>query len=95
MASETLKPCPFCGGEAATWDNGLPDTIVACRSCDVQTRWHQSREEAVSVWNRRAAVAELVEAIRDAAKVFEAIGEHTAAEDLRNIFSRHQESSNG
>lgn len=40
--------------------------------------------------HRRAAVAELVEAVSDAAQAFEAMGEHAAAEDMRATISRHQ-----
>ncbi len=59
MASE-LKPCPFCGGEAAHYHR--PDTTgwsntdwVCCTAddCGVCTPMEETRMAAVAVWNRR------------------------------------------
>lgn len=57
MSSE-IKPCPFCGGEAAVECSGGAFAIV-CRSCGCRTAtrtkgWKPSYEEAAEAWNRRS-----------------------------------------
>ena len=55
MAS--LKPCPFCGGEARLYRLEMEYTyynIVACPDCRVWTRWFASKNDAISAWNTRA-----------------------------------------
>jgi Lar family restriction alleviation protein len=58
--SEELKPCPFCGGEAASvtypGDGRGQSYAVNCIACGVNNRgrvgW-PTNEEAASAWNRR------------------------------------------
>jgi Lar family restriction alleviation protein len=64
MSRESLKPCPFCGGEAqlreaedGANDGGL---YAACVECEASTRlWFAIKEEVegqvVEAWNQRAA----------------------------------------
>lgn len=57
-----LKPCPFCGGEAALrvaseiWHSGGQVEIggwkAACQECGIETAL-ENRETAVEKWNRR------------------------------------------
>ena len=53
---DTLKPCPFCGGEAEYF--GECDLVkVRCSEyeCQAQTIcWFEEPEEAAEHWNRRA-----------------------------------------
>lgn len=50
----TLKPCPFCGGEAIV-ESYYRDYAVSCRKCEAATRrYYPTREEAERAWNRRA-----------------------------------------
>lgn len=58
--SDKLKPCPFCGGEAAYSetnpshigdDNGF---MVYCKKCYTESSYDfQTRENAIAAWNRR------------------------------------------
>lgn len=55
---EKLKPCPFCGGEAAQRDFTEPfvNGWVGCQKCHCFINWVKGgKPEAVAVWNRRAA----------------------------------------
>lgn len=66
----TMKPCPFCGGEAKFTDGGPGRGFVHCGACSASCD-DGSREYAVNAWNKRvvdtcvpADVAELVIAAR-------------------------------
>lgn len=50
-----LKPCPFCGGEAAVWrsERTLKHQIV-CTGCLASTGQFESIDDAAEAWNRRA-----------------------------------------
>ena len=54
-----LKPCPFCGNEAAIWDAYFPGkardvhALVGCELCKIFCV-DQSEENAIAEWNRRA-----------------------------------------
>jgi len=47
----TLKPCPFCGGEAATVTLDR-HVCVGCEACDIWTKLRES-SGAFSKWNTR------------------------------------------
>lgn len=58
---EVLKPCPFCGGEAAVvYVEWCACYVVKCQDeyedCDVlpETRYCCDESEAIEAWNRRA-----------------------------------------
>ena len=60
--SELLKPCPFCGGEAALAIDEFTDNenscigeiySVQCRNCIACTKWDASSDNAIAAWNRR------------------------------------------
>lgn len=54
--SENLKPCPFCGGEAAFGTNSVTGfEYVRCSVCKART-WSgfKTREESIEAWNTRA-----------------------------------------
>ena len=55
--SETLKPCPFCGGEAEVEDCRY-GYYVSCQSptCLVspETGDYETKASAIVAWNRRA-----------------------------------------
>lgn len=53
----TLKPCPFCGGEAVVQPEGMTTCgyWITCSECGVeQTQAHETVEQAADEWNRRA-----------------------------------------
>lgn len=49
-----LKPCPFCGCEAALIeDEGAYKVFCLGAHCDAQYGWCAAEEQAVNGWNRR------------------------------------------
>ena len=54
----TLRPCPFCGGEAEIAKNGCGYIDVSCKNetCRgyAHSLWHKEKRKAVAAWNRRA-----------------------------------------
>jgi len=56
--SETLKPCPFCGGEAFVHMLGneiAKGYYIACDECGAKTIVFGYEAEAIEEWNRRVA----------------------------------------
>lgn len=53
MTSE-LKPCPFCGGEAAPMYPGARSFEICCMVCNAETDVYGSVDEAATAWNKRA-----------------------------------------
>lgn len=54
--SNELKPCPFCGGEAAFGANSCQGfEYVRCASCKART-WscYDTKDQAAEAWNTRA-----------------------------------------
>ena len=53
--SDSIRPCPFCGGEARLFfaeEAGFWD--VQCQSCGAQPFLRRKDHEAIEAWNRRA-----------------------------------------
>ncbi|MCT8349832.1 Lar family restriction alleviation protein [Photorhabdus temperata] len=50
---EKLKPCPFCGGEAAKLCTSWKLVIVFCTTCKNQTARCLSQSDAIQAWNKR------------------------------------------
>ena len=59
--SETLKPCPFCGGDAKIKCGEIVNRYntavyrhyhVECMSCGVDTRYFDTEADAIEAWNR-------------------------------------------
>lgn len=68
---EKLKPCPFCGGEAALRKINVNEYVaflkprysyeVQCLDCQISTQLHTLKESAINCWNRRhCATNELI-----------------------------------
>ena len=54
--SKSLKLCPFCGGEAAAFEQDFPEKklySVACLTCMVTTSLYSTVTLACDAWNRR------------------------------------------
>ena len=60
MSSIELKPCPFCGENAAHLDKAYSyysDMVIYCESCDTVFSLddcNATEEQFVAAWNRRA-----------------------------------------
>lgn len=48
-----LKPCPFCGGNNLSVE-GITFYWVECIDCNATIAGHETKEEAIEAWNRRA-----------------------------------------
>ena len=51
---EKLECCPFCGGDAGTWENETWGSFKAgCSNtlCEFSTPWMETIDEAESMWN--------------------------------------------
>lgn len=57
--SEELKPCPYCGGEAEPFHEGLGYIAVRCKKCGIARRGFYTWDAAIAAWNTRADDAEL------------------------------------
>lgn len=52
----SLKPCPFCGGEAVlAHSHSEPFDLAACLHCHTQGPARPTRAEAITAWNNRAS----------------------------------------
>lgn len=97
MASETLEPCPFCGGDAH-WcptyiDADEPGTVTCANGCGATVICSGDKATRIAAWNRRAAVAELVEVLQsrmDALRTGTIEDEMAVDERIRDALSRHQ-----
>lgn len=51
---DKLLPCPFCGGEAETFEASEDSFSILCTGCGVETPYLPYLTEAIAAWNRRA-----------------------------------------
>ena len=67
-----LKCCPFCGGEAYTDKIGKPLFTIRCTNincyCEISKN---SLEDAISAWNTRTPMANIVEKLEEREKYLE------------------------
>ena len=51
--TEKLKPCPFCGGEAAVSYSIVKKYFITCLKCYASTKLKDTEGLAIKAWNRR------------------------------------------
>ena len=51
---EELKPCPFCpSGKGVAFKDNYDKYGVYCNSCNSQTGWYSTIDDAMEKWNTR------------------------------------------
>lgn len=68
--TDTMEPCPFCGGHSTRMTIVPGDFWVCCDDCGADGGICNSVPDAIAAWNRRAAcgaalVAELLDALTE------------------------------
>lgn len=48
-----IEKCPFCGGEAETFEASEDSFSILCTGCGVETPYLPYLTEAIAAWNRR------------------------------------------
>ena len=71
-ATDELKPCPFCGGEAMPVKQiegryAIARYSVSCNGCGLVAFYEATEAEAIAAWNTRTATtdAEFARAVHD------------------------------
>ena len=69
MSEIKLKRCPFCGGEATLCKIKDADLwLVKCwnRGCEMRPRTNEkeTKEEAITIWNTRKPIQDIVERLK-------------------------------
>ncbi len=55
--NETLKPCPFCGGNAIFSQTEMAGLYsIECEKCGARTDYHYNFNNVIENWNRREIV---------------------------------------
>jgi len=49
-----LKRCPFCNGEARSYEGKIDAHGVCCKKCSAKIYGYASKAAATRAWNRRA-----------------------------------------
>ena len=90
--SETLKPCPFCGGPAeasSVRNDRRRPSIIICASCEAAGSEASTAKGAVAAWNtrtdpQREAMRSALESIADGS-CFKQDAEGTCISDARSV----------
>ena len=109
MSAPELKPCPFCGGEAATWTTDAyscdsAERVLGCKECDIYTPYANVFEKDTvptsyaHAWNTRAPTQALDAKLKEAMEVVKWYGDR--AKEARLIHSggdaaRHELQADG
>lgn len=74
VVDETLKPCPFCGGEATMETSGYDNYFGSCFPCSTESELEPTKELAAKRWNNRPIEDALQSKIREAESVEPHVG---------------------
>ena len=85
VKNKTLKPCPFCGGEAKKEANeikGLRHLYVVCKKCGASSpifrttknRIRDAENPSIKAWNIREPMDEILKQLENHAIEFETFG---------------------
>lgn len=71
--SETLKPCPFCGGKARIYQSPNATALwrAACENCDAGPHSYVGYKVTAERWNRRPAALAAEQALAQAREALE------------------------
>ena len=58
MEQESLRPCPFCGGEAEMREGSSTKPYIRCKRCGCRTGSSRYRGNLAKAWNARAAATD-------------------------------------
>ena len=51
--NDSLKPCPFCGGEAFFSERVEYGVKVVCKNCWTESKFYHDKIDAIIAWNSR------------------------------------------
>lgn len=51
--SDKLRPCPFCGSKAKTFENSFRELHIRCLGKDCQVSFPYWKKDVVAAWNTR------------------------------------------
>lgn len=58
MEQESMRPCPFCGGEAEMREGSSTKPYIRCKRCGCRTGSSRYRGNLAKAWNARADVTD-------------------------------------
>lgn len=80
----TLKPCPFCGGEAIVKHNRT--VMVSCGTCTASTfQILRDADSAITAWNTRTAEAGVVQELVSVVEMLAGFDARNSIVHLRQI----------
>ena len=69
--SETLLPCPFCGGECELTDNDSARDMmymISCSSGCIHSCYYDTKKAAIKAWNKRYEEDLIIQFLKEAEK---------------------------
>ena len=88
MSNETLRECPFCGGNDLRYK--AIHGVIHCNSCHAEGGFAQTENKAIIAWNTRSTETDLKKQINELCEALDCT-KHvaTAARMMVNRYQRH------